>query len=165
MAARRGRATRGGRSARARWLASPRTPLRARVMVNRLWQSHFGRGLVATSSDFGRAGEPPTHPELLDWLAQEFVQRGWSLKAMHRLIMTSSAYRQSTAISGAAVRVDPQDRLLWRMPRRRLEGEAIRDAMLAVSGRLNEERGRPSGPPGAAAGPRARGRGGGPGPP
>jgi uncharacterized protein DUF1553/uncharacterized protein DUF1549/cytochrome c len=139
-----GMATTGRRSALARWLTSPQNPLTARVMVNRLWQSHFGRGLVATASDFGRAGEPPTHPELLDWLAQELVQGGWSLKAVHRLIMTSSTYRQSAAYSAAAARADPQDRLLWRMPRRRLEGEAIRDAILTVSGRLNEKRGGPS---------------------
>jgi mono/diheme cytochrome c family protein len=145
-----GQRSTGRRAALAHWLASPENPLTARVMVNRLWQEHFGRGLAPTPSDFGRAGEPPSHPELLDWLASEFVATGtrgagaWSLKTMHRLMMTSSTYRQSAAFNPTAARIDPANRLLWRMPRRRLEGEAIRDAMLSVSGRLNEKRGGPS---------------------
>jgi hypothetical protein len=112
-------------------------------MVNRIWHYHFGRGLVGTPSDFGIAGERPSHPELLDWLASEFVRKGWSLKQMHRLIMTSATYRQSAAFDAMSARTDPEDRLLWRFPRRRLEGEAIRDSMLAVSGLLNEKTGGP----------------------
>jgi hypothetical protein len=134
----------GRRAALARWLTRPDHPLTARVMVNRLWQHHFGRGLVGTPSDFGKQGEPPTHPELLDWLAREFVERGWSLRAMHRLLVTSVTYRQSSRHDAKAARIDPENRLLWRRSRRRLEGEALRDAMLAVSGRLNLKMGAPS---------------------
>jgi len=135
----------GRRTALARWLTRPDNPLPSRVMVNRLWQYHFGRGLVATPSDFGRLGEPPSHPELLDWLAAEFVARGWSLKQMHRLIMTSAAYRQAALRPAPAVaRVkDPENRLLWRMNTRRLEIEPIRDAMLSASGELNTTMGGP----------------------
>jgi hypothetical protein len=130
-----GATTTGRRAELARWLTSPDNPLTARVMVNRLWQHHFGRGLVATPSDFGVQGEAPTHPELLDWLAREFVARGWSLKEMHRLMVTSAAYRQ---VSNAKPRpADPENRLLWRQNRRRLEGEALHDALLSVSGLLN----------------------------
>jgi hypothetical protein len=137
--------TTGRRSQLARWLTRPDHPLTARVMVNRLWQHHFGRGIVATPSDFGVQGEPPTHPALLDWLACEFTARGWGLKAMHRLIVLSNTYRQSSsAASRLSARIDPDNRLLWRMNRRRLEGEALRDAMLAVSGRLNRAVGGPS---------------------
>jgi hypothetical protein len=135
----------GRRTALARWLTRPDNPLPARVMVNRLWQYHFGRGLVATPSDFGRLGEAPSHPELLDWLAAEFIAQGWSLKQMHRLIMTSAAYRQAAVRPVPAVaRVkDPENRLLWRMNTRRLEIEPIRDAMLCASGELNLAMGGP----------------------
>ncbi len=121
----------------ARWVVRPDNPLTARVMVNRLWQHHFGRGIVATPNDFGLRGERPTHPELLDWLATEFVARGWSLKEIHRLMLLSATYRQATAASPEARRIDPDNRLFSRMTRQRLEGEAIRDSLLAVSGRLN----------------------------
>jgi len=136
--------TRGRRLALANWIASPENPLTARVMVNRLWQYHFGRGIVETPSDFGKNGSPPTHPELLDWLATRFVEGKWSVKAMHRLILTSSTYRQSSQnIDAKAMQTDPDNRLLWRFNRLRLEGEAIRDSVLALSGRLNPERGGP----------------------
>jgi mono/diheme cytochrome c family protein len=130
-------ADRPSRLALARWLARPDHPLTARVIVNRVWAQHFGRGLVATPSNFGPAGEPPTHPELLDWLAADFVRGGWSLKKLHRLIVTSDTYRQSSAPADAAQRLDPDNRLLSRYPRRRLDAEAIRDALLSTSGRLN----------------------------
>ncbi len=125
------------RNALAAWIASPENPLTARVMVNRIWQGHFGRGLVATPSDFGRNGMKPTHPELLDWLAGEFVRSGWSVKHMHRLIVLSRTYGQAGAVHAEGAEKDAEVRLLWRYPSRRLEAEAIRDAMLAVSGRLN----------------------------
>ncbi|MFN0195545.1 MAG: PSD1 and planctomycete cytochrome C domain-containing protein [Planctomycetaceae bacterium] len=132
--------TSGRRRALAEWLVSPRHPLTARVIVNRLWQHHFGRGLVPTPSDFGRTGEPPSHPELLDWLACELQENGWSLKHIHRLILTSSTYRQSSRIAqDAAVAVDPANHLLWRQNLRRLEAEVIRDSVLAVSGSLNPQ--------------------------
>jgi mono/diheme cytochrome c family protein len=131
------------RGALAGWIASPGNPLTARVMVNRIWQGHFGTGLVETSSDFGRHGARPSHPELLDWLASEFIRSGWSIKHMHRLIVLSAAYRQSSRIDPAARAKDADARLLWRFPSRRLEAEAIRDAMLAVSGRLNPRMGGP----------------------
>ncbi|MEA2632555.1 MAG: hypothetical protein QOE66_2774, partial [Chloroflexota bacterium] len=136
----------GRRTALARWLTRPDNPLTPRVLVNRLWQYHFGRGLVGTPSDFGRLGERPSHPELLDWLASEFVARGWSLKTMHRLIMTSGTYRQSALRPAPAIaRVkDPENRLLWRMNTRRLEIEPIRDAMLSASGELDVVMGGPS---------------------
>ena len=121
----------------ARWLTSADHPLTARVMVNRLWQHHFGVGIVATPSDFGRNGRPPTHPELLDWLALYFVKEGYSIKKMHRLMMTSAAYQRSSAFSAEASAQDPENTLLWRMNRRRLEGESIRDSILAVSGILD----------------------------
>ena len=125
----------------AEWIASPENPLTARVMVNRIWQQHFGRGIVATPSNFGANGARPTHPELLDWLALKFIETGWSIKAMHRLMLSSAAYRQSSSgVSNEAVKADPGNRLLSRMPRRRLEGEVIRDSILAVSGRLNRAR-------------------------
>src|SRR5262249_51703732 len=132
-----GAKTTGRRSVLAQWLTHPDHPLTARVMVNRIWQHHFGRGIVGTASDFGEQGEPATHPELLDWLAREIVERGWSLKALHRLMVTSAAYRQSSRHEIEAAKVDPENHLLWRMNRRRLEGEALRDAMLSVSGLLN----------------------------
>ena len=129
----------------AEWIASPENPLTARVMANRIWQGHFGTGLVDTPSDFGRNGTKPTHPELLDWLASEFIRSGWSVKQMHRLIMLSATYRQSSKVSNqysvisnqSAQQRDSDVRLLWRFPSRRLESEPIRDAMLAVSGQLN----------------------------
>jgi hypothetical protein len=139
--------TTGRRLALAKWLTRPDNPLTARVMVNRLWQHHFGRGLAATPGDLGAQGERPTHPELLDWLATEFVARGWSLKQMHRLMVLSETYRQS---SGQATRgreppeADPENRLFGRMNRQRLEGEALRDAMLSVCGELNRKIGGPS---------------------
>ncbi|MEW6156432.1 MAG: DUF1553 domain-containing protein [Verrucomicrobiota bacterium] len=125
------------RSALAHWLTSADHPLTARVIVNRLWQHHFGEGIVATPSDFGRNGKRPTHPELLDWLARELIRQGWSLKKMHRLMMTSAAYQRASTHVAAAAAKDPENQLLWRMNRRRLESEAIRDTMLAVSGRLH----------------------------
>ena len=133
----------GRRTALANWLSSPDNPLTARVMVNRLWQHHFGRGMVATPSDFGRHGQPPTHRELLDWLARRFVEDGWSLKKMHRLMMTTAAYRRSSSMQSAAASIDPDNKLLWRMNRRRLEAEAIRDSILGVSGRLSPTIGGP----------------------
>jgi hypothetical protein len=129
----------GRRTALAKWLVDPRNPLPARVMVNRIWQHHFGRGIVATPSDFGNMGERPTHPQLLDWLADEFVRSGWSIKHMHRLIMNSSAYQQSSDFRADAGKADPFNRLLWRFPPDRLEAEVIRDSALAVSGILNLE--------------------------
>jgi len=123
----------------ARWIASPENPLTARVMVNRVWQHHFGVGLVRTPSDFGLQGQPPTHPKLLDWLADWFVHEGgWSLKSLHRLIMTSSTYRMSKVRRQQVVPEDPETLLLSRRRYRRLEAETIRDATLAVSGRLNQ---------------------------
>ena len=119
------------------WLARPDNPLTARVMVNRIWQHHFGEGLVRTPNDFGERGERPTNPELLDWLAARFVESGWSVKAMHRLIMLSSAYQQSSRAGAQALAADPENRLFGRMNRRRLEAEAIRDSLLAVAGRLD----------------------------
>ncbi len=125
------------RKALADWIAAPRNPLTARVMVNRIWQGHFGSGFVETPSDFGRNGTKPSHPELLDWLAQEFIRSGWSVKHLHKLIVLSSTYRQSTKYAALAGDKDADARLLWRFPSRRLEAETIRDSMLAVSGRLN----------------------------
>ena len=125
------------RAALADWIASSQNPLTARVMVNRIWQGHFGTGLVQTPSDFGNNGTKPTHPELLDWLAGEFIRSGWSVKHMHRLIVLSESYRQSSASNDQAAEKDSDVRLLWRFPSRRLEAETIRDSMLAVSGQLN----------------------------
>ena len=129
--------TTGRRSALANWVANPNNPMTARVEVNRLWQHHFGKGIVATPSDFGRNGDPPSHPELLDWLALRFIRDGWSMKKLHRLMLLSNTYRQSTETDARAVKVDPTNRLLWRMNRIRLDCEALRDSILAVSGRLN----------------------------
>ncbi|MCE9604323.1 MAG: PSD1 and planctomycete cytochrome C domain-containing protein [Planctomycetia bacterium] len=124
----------------AKWLADPDHPLTARVMVNRVWQHHFGVGLVATSSDFGHMGARPTHPELLDWLAHWFTHdAGWSLKKLHRLILTSDTYRQSSQRKATSVEIDPENKRLWRYPYRRLDAEAIRDSALAVSGELNRK--------------------------
>jgi hypothetical protein len=130
--------TSGRRRVLAEWMASSENPLTARVMVNRVWQHHFGEGLVKTPSDFGRAGATPSHPELLDWLAAEFMETGWSLKKLHKLIMLSATYQQSSrAENERAMAVDPGNRLLWRQNAHRLEAEALRDTMLAVSGSLN----------------------------
>ncbi len=134
----------GRRTALANWIASPDNPLTARVMVNRLWHYHFGQGIVANPSDFGLMGMGPSHPELLDWLASEFVREGWSLKKMHRLMVTSAAYRQSSAYREEAAKLDPANKLLWRFPRQRLEGEVIRDSALYVAGLLNLKVGGPS---------------------
>ncbi len=133
----------GRRAALARWLARPDNPLTARVMVNRLWQSHFGRGIVATPSDFGTRGEPPSHRTLLDWLASEFVAQGWRLKPMHRMMVTSAAYRQSIRPDPQVAEDDPENTLFARMNRRRLDAEGVRDAMLAASGELNSKMGGP----------------------
>jgi hypothetical protein len=121
----------------ARWLVDPAHPLTARVIVNRYWQMYFGTGLVKTAEDFGSQGEWPSHPELLDWLATEFVRTGWDVKQMQRLIVTSAAYRQSSAVTPRLVARDPENRLLARAPRLRLQAEFIRDQALAASGLLN----------------------------
>ncbi len=125
-----------GRLALADWITQPDNPLTSRVMVNRLWRWHFGRGIVASVDNFGRLGEAPSNPELLDWLAVKFVQEGWSVKAMHRLMVLSSTYQMSSELNESAAAVDPENILLWRMPRRRLEAEAIRDGIMSVSGGL-----------------------------
>ena len=127
----------------ARWVIDPKNPLTARVMANRIWQHHFGTGIVDTPSDFGGNGSDPTHPNLLDWLAAEFVRSGWSVKHMHRLILNSRAFAQSSAPLPGAVTVDGATRLLWRYPSRRIEGEAIRDAMLQAAGQLDLTAGGP----------------------
>jgi hypothetical protein len=128
----------------ATWLTDSANPLPARVMVNRVWHLHFGHGLVATPNDFGVSGARPSHPALLDWLAVQFIESGWSVKALHRLIVTSATYRQNSAPNAKAAAIDADDQLLWRFPPRRLEGEVVRDAMLAVSGQINLETGGPS---------------------
>jgi hypothetical protein len=146
----------GRRTALARWLIRPDHPLTSRVIVNRIWQHHFGTGLVATPSDFGRLGEAPSHAELLDWLAVRFMEHGWSIKWLQREVLTSATFRQSSRsddpdarsvrvapASANAMQVDPANRLLWRFPVRRLSAEQIRDAMLAVSGELELEGGGP----------------------
>jgi hypothetical protein len=133
----------GRRLAFARWLVEPDHPLTARVAVNRIWRHHFGTGIVKTLDNFGKAGSPPTHPELLDWLAREFVRQRYSLKSMHRLMMTSFAYRQSSAVPEEMQRLDPDNRLYSRMPLVRLDAEALYDTLLLVAGRLDE---RPFGP-------------------
>jgi len=133
------------RLALANWITHPENPLTARVIVNRLWHHHFGQGLVTTPSDFGLGGEKPSHPELLDWLAGEFVKNGWSMKHMHKLIVMSATYRQRSVASAnsKAATMDTSNRLLWRQNPRRLDAESLRDAVLAVSGKLNLERGGP----------------------
>ena len=128
----------------AAWLTDPHNPLPARVMVNRVWHFHFGQGLVATPNDFGVSGARPSHPELLDWLAAKFIAAGWSVKALHRLIVTSATYRQSSQFNEQAAARDADNQWLWRFPPRRLEAEVLRDAMLAVSGQLNRQTGGPS---------------------
>ena len=157
----------GRRTALAAWLTNPENPLTTRVIVNRVWQYHFGRGLVGTSSDLGRLGEKPSHPELLDWLACRFVEDGWSFKRLHRLIVTSATYRQESSPGSRSVnsgsvssvgtdslntvslitfakRVDPENRLLWHFPIRRLDAEQIRDSILAVTGELEMDAGGPA---------------------
>ena len=129
--------TAGRRLGLARWLTQPHHPLTARVMVNRLWQHHFGEGLVPTPGNFGRTGIPPSHPELLDWLARELVRKNWSLKAIHRLIMTSGAYRQTSRTTPQVRKLDPANRLLSRFPLLRLDADALRDSILKVAGRLD----------------------------
>ena len=130
------------RKALAEWIASPQNPLTARAMVNRIWQHHFGEGLVSTPNDFGNAGGEPTDPALLDWLASMFIEEGWSIKKMHKLIMTSAAYKQSSAFNKDASKKG--DGLPWRFPPRRLSAEEIRDSLLAISGELNTAQGGPS---------------------
>jgi hypothetical protein len=135
--------TSGRRSWLARWLTRPDNPLTARVMANRVWQWHFGEGIVPTSNDLGVNGEAPSHPELLDWLAAEFMASGWDLKHLHRLILLSNTYQMSSAFNKEAARVDSKVRLRWRWTQHRLEAEVVRDSVLAVSGRLNLDRGGP----------------------
>ena len=136
----------GRRAALANWITDPANPLTARVMVNRLWQRLFGRGIVVTTSDFGRVGQPPTHPELLDWIAGQFVQNGWSIKKIHRLILTSATFRQSSAPAAPQVAMtkDPENLFLSRMSVRRLDADQARDALFAVSGELDWTMGGPS---------------------
>ncbi len=131
----------GRRTVLARWIVNPANPLTARVIVNRLWQQHFGRGLVETTNDFGQLGEPPSHPELLDWLASRFMEDGWGLKKLHRRILTSATYRQTTVrpIDARLATLDPDNHLLWRMNPRRLSGEEIHDAILSASEELKEK--------------------------
>ena len=132
--------TRRPKTKLADWITSPENPLTARVIVNRVWQYHFGRGLVATANDFGMNGEPPSHPELLNWLSSRFIESGWDFKALHRLILTSSVWQQSVASpqQAEAEKLDPENSLLWHMPRRRMTAEELRDSMLALSGELND---------------------------
>jgi cytochrome c553 len=132
------------RLALANWIASDKNPMTARVMANRVWQFHFGRGIVPTSNDFGKLGELPTHPELLDWLAAQFVANGWHLKPLHKLLMMSNAYQMSSAGNAQALAVDGGNQLFWRFNMRRLTAEEARDSMLEVSGRLNLKAGGPS---------------------
>ena len=132
-----GAASTGRRLAFARWLTSPNHPLTARVMVNRIWKHHFGRGIVNTLDNFGKTGARPTHPELLDWLASRFIEDGWSIKKMHRLLMSSAAYRQSSVVSALQEKNDPENRLFSRMPLTRMEAEVVRDSILSVAGRLD----------------------------
>ncbi len=136
-----GTAKTGRRLALARWLAQPDHPLTARVMVNRIWFHHFAVGLVKDLNNFGVKGEHPSHPRLLDWLATQFIDRGWSIKEMHRLIMNSRVYRQSSRVTEKNLLLDPQNRLLSRMPLRRLDAEALRDSLLFVSGKLDDSAG------------------------
>ena len=131
------------RIALARWLTSDSNPLTARVMVNRVWLYHFGAAIVDTPSDFGLNGARATHPQLLDWLAVEWMKQGWSLKQLHRMILTSATYQRSSRVDPAAQKIDADSKLLWRFPSRRLEAEAIRDSILFVSGELNLKMGGP----------------------
>jgi hypothetical protein len=132
------------RAALAKWLSDRKNPLSWRTIANRVWQYHFGRGLVGTANDFGRNGAQPTHPELLDWLAAEFRDRGQSFKSLHKLIVTSAVYRQSSHGNAAYERIDADNRWLWRANRRKLEAEAVRDSVLLVAGKLDTTMGGPS---------------------
>src|SRR5437867_10659631 len=135
----------GRRLALARWIASRENPLTARVAVNHIWLRHFGKAIVPTVADFGKNGKPPSHPQLLDWLAVELMENGWSMKHIHRLIVTSSAYRMSST-GGAEhpnAKIDPENTWLWRMNPRRMEAEIVRDSLLAVSGQLDPTMGGP----------------------
>ncbi len=134
------------RLALAHWIVDPKNPLTPRVIVNRIWQHHFGEGLIATPSDFGFNGARPTHPELLDWLASEFIDGGWSIKSLHRLILLSSTYQRSSQFDDSAASVDANNQLLWRMSPRRITAEELRDSILAISGQLNPEMGGPGYP-------------------
>lgn len=134
----------GRRLAFARWLTRPDHPLTSRVMINRVWKHHFGQGIVRSVGNFGKTGDRPSHPELLDWLAQEFIRAGWSLKAMHRLLMTSSAYRQSSLVAPEMLAADPDNRWWSRRPLQRMEAEVLRDSLLLVSGQLIEQAGGPA---------------------
>ncbi|MAS97047.1 MAG: hypothetical protein CMO55_27975 [Verrucomicrobiales bacterium] len=138
--------TTGRRLALANWIASEDNPLSTRVITNRIWQHHFGTGLVPTPNDFGQLGEEPSHPELLDWLTEEFIEGGWKMKPMHKLIMMSAAYRQTAKREPTSDEsmTDPENRLLWRFPPRRLSAEEIRDAMLVASGELQQKEGGPA---------------------
>ncbi|QDU29525.1 Planctomycete cytochrome C [Anatilimnocola aggregata] len=127
-----------GRLQLAEWLSSPQNPLTARVMVNRIWQQHFGKGIVQTPNDFGRQGKPPTHPELLDYLAARFVESGWSIKAMHKQILLSRTWQLTSEEVATSARLDPNNELFWKFTRRRLDAEALRDSILFVSGQLDE---------------------------
>ena len=129
----------------AEWITDPANPLTARVMVNRLWQGHFGRGIVSTANDFGRMGQKPSHPDMLDYLANQFIAGGWKIKPLHKILVMSNVYRQSShsPIAKAAEEVDPENRLLWRYDRRRLEAEELRDAMLSAGGLLSLKMGGP----------------------
>jgi hypothetical protein len=131
------------RKAFALWLTSTANPLLARVMVNRVWQGHFGRGIVATPNDLGRQGDAPTHPELLEWLCRQFVDNGWSIKSLHRMIMLSSAYRMSSMPDAENSKIDPTNEFFWKMNRQRLDSEALRDTVLATAGTLNLKAGGP----------------------
>ncbi len=133
--------SRSGRLQLAQWLTRKDHPLTSRVMSNRIWRWHFGRGIVASTDNFGKLGERPSHPKLLDWLSLRFVESGWSIKQMHRLIMLTNTYQMSSKYSSVAAEQDPENRLLWRMDRRRLEAEAVRDAIMMVSGGLDFEMG------------------------
>ncbi|NBQ89079.1 MAG: DUF1553 domain-containing protein, partial [Betaproteobacteria bacterium] len=133
----------GRRTALAAWITDPRNRLASRVAVNRLWQHHFGVGIVPSSNDFGRLGDKPTHPELLDWLARRLMADGWSMKAMHRLMMTSATYRMSSVPGEAALENDPGNERLSRFRLRRLSAEELRDSLLAANGTINLERGGP----------------------
>jgi hypothetical protein len=138
-----GRVSTGRRTAFANWVTSPQNPLFARVFVNRVWQHHFGTGIVATPDNLGVSGAKPSHPELLDYLASEFMASGWSIKDLHRLILTSAVYRQSSVPRPELATVDPDNRLLAHYPVRRLDAEAVRDSLLAVAGELDPRAGGP----------------------
>jgi hypothetical protein len=139
-------ASSGRRTALANWITSPENPMFARLTANRIWQAHFGVGLVATADNFGLTGARPTHPELLDWLARQFIESGYQVKALHRLIIESATYREAGVLRPDAFAKDPEDHLLWRYPLRRLEAEAVRDALLAVSGEIDNTVGGPAVP-------------------